>query len=418
MMTGTERTPGRGLLAGLTVLELGDNVAGAAAAATLASFGASVTKVAEADSPIHAHQPGRRSGGPTSGSLMAALLDDAKELADAAAIGPTIGEFDVVIADRTIGGSALVPAYLPDYLELVARYPTPVWVTISAFGIDGSRAHLFGTELTIAAAAGLLATVRDPVTQQPIKLAGCQALLSAGQVGALAACDGVSRRNAGQARRAPRRLRVRGRDRHRARAAVRELAPALRWRHRSQAVRRASRLLPASDGMVRISAMEDHQWRGLADAYDRQDLVDRWPTAADRIDHGPEIDAEVSALTAGQPKAECEAVLQRTGVPATAVYSPAELLESPQFAFRGSFRQFDVGDRHGARAWDRRSPSSAQACPAGPCRPRRSTACELPKLVMCSRRRWRARCSGRWARTSSRSRTLIEWTCTGGADRT
>ena len=97
--------------------------------------------------------------------------------------------------------------------------------------------------------------------------------------------------------------------------------------------------------MVRISAMEDHQWRGLADAYDRQDLVDRWPTAADRVDHGPEIEAEVAALTAGQPKAECEAMLQRTGVPATALYSPAELLESPQFASRGSLLEYDVGDR-------------------------------------------------------------------------
>jgi crotonobetainyl-CoA:carnitine CoA-transferase CaiB-like acyl-CoA transferase len=345
MMTGTERTPGRGLLAGLTVLELGDNVAGAAAAATLASFGASVTKVAEADSPIHAHQPGRRSGGPSSGSLMAALLDDAKEITDAAAIVPSIDEFDVVIADRTIGGSALVPAYVPDYLELVARYPTPVWVTISAFGIDGSRAHLFGTELTIAAAAGLLAAVRDPVTQQPIKLAGCQALLSAGQVGALAACDGVSRRNAGQARV---HLDVSACEAAIATGPVLQCVSSLLRCGGAIGAKRygaPAGYFPASDGIVRISAMEDHQWRGLADAYDRQDLVDRWPAAADRIDHGPEIDAEVSALTAGQPKAECEAVLQHTGVPATAVYSPAELLESPQFAFRGSFRQFDVGDR-------------------------------------------------------------------------
>jgi crotonobetainyl-CoA:carnitine CoA-transferase CaiB-like acyl-CoA transferase len=345
MTNGTESTPGRGLLTGLTVLELGDNVAGAAAAATLASFGATVTKLAEPDSPIHAHHPSRDPGGPSSGSLMSALLDDAKHFADAAAILPAIDEFDVIIVDRTIGGSALVSADLSEYLELVEQHPTPVWVTISAFGIDGSRAHLFGSEITIAAAAGLLAAVRDPVTQQPIKLAGCQALLSAGQIGALAACDGVSRRNAGQRRV---HLDVSACEAAIATGPVLQCVSSLLHCTGAIGAKRygaPAGYFPASDGMVRISAMEDHQWRGLANAYDRPDLVDRWPAAADRVDHADEIEAEVSALTAGQPKAECEAMLQRTGVPTTALYSPAELLESPQFAFRGSLHEFDVGGR-------------------------------------------------------------------------
>jgi len=345
MTNGTERTAGRALLAGLRVLELGDNVAGAAAAATLGSLGATVTKLAELESPLRAHQPGRTSGGSRSTSLMSALLDDGKLVADAAAVRQTIDEFDVVLVDRTIGGSVLVPADLSEYLELVAHHPTPVWVTISAFGIDGSRAHLFGSEITIAAAAGLLAAVREPATQAPIKLAGCQALLSAGQVGALAACDGVSRRNAGET---GVHLDVSACEAAIATGPVLQCVSKLLHCSGAIGAKRygaPAGYFPASDGMVRISAMEDHQWRGLADAYDRQDLVDRWPAGADRIEHADEIDAEVSALTAGHPKAECEAMLQRNGVPATALYSPGELLESPQFASRGSLREFDVGDR-------------------------------------------------------------------------
>ena len=345
MTNATDTTASRGLLAGVTVLELGDNVAGAAAAATFASFGATVTKLAEPDNPIHAHPPTGGPGGRNSGSLIAAILDDAKHFADAAAILPAIDEFDVIIVDRTIDGSALVPADLSEYLQLVERHPAPVWVTISAFGIDGPRAQLFGSEITIAAAAGLLAAVRDPTTQEPIKLAGCQALLSAGQVGALAACDGVSRRNAGQTRV---HLDVSACEAAIATGPVLQCVSSLLHCSGAIGAKRygaPAGYFPATDGMVRISAMEDHQWRGLAIAYDRQDLVDRWPTAADRIDHGPEIEAAVSALTAGQPKVECEAVLQDTGVPATAVYSPAELLESPQFAFRGSLQELDIGER-------------------------------------------------------------------------
>ena len=227
-----------------------------------------------------------------------------------------------VIVDRTIGGSALVPADLPDYLELVAQtrrrsrsrsvpsastgrvrilrqraHPSPRPAGCSRpfrrsrhAGTDEARrlpgAAVGGSSRGARRVRRRQSTERRPVAVH-LDVSACEAAIATGPVlqcvSSLLHCTGAI-------------------------GAKRYGAPA--------------GYFPASDGMVRISAMEDHQWRGLADAYDRQDLVDRWPAAADRIEHGPEIDAEVSALTAGQPKAECEAMLQRTGVPATAAVQP------------------------------------------------------------------------------------------------
>jgi crotonobetainyl-CoA:carnitine CoA-transferase CaiB-like acyl-CoA transferase len=64
----------------------------------------------------------------------------------------------------------------------------------------------------------------------------------------------------------------------------------------------------------------------------------RFATVDSRIGDSEEIDEHVAAWTRTKTKQGAEALLQAHGVPATAVYSPAEILKSPQLGHRGAFQ--------------------------------------------------------------------------------
>lgn len=74
--------------------------------------------------------------------------------------------------------------------------------------------------------------------------------------------------------------------------------------------------------MVRITAVENHQWRGLLAALDHP----AWATGLDerqaRIDHADLINRHVTAWAATHDKEECAATLQAHGVPSTPVNAP------------------------------------------------------------------------------------------------
>jgi crotonobetainyl-CoA:carnitine CoA-transferase CaiB-like acyl-CoA transferase len=99
-----------------------------------------------------------------------------------------------------------------------------------------------------------------------------------------------------------------------------------------------------SDGLVRISAMEDHQWQGVVAAMGSPEWTEQFSTVESRIEAADEVDAHVAVWARARTKQEAETLLQANGVPATAVYSPAEILGSPQLAHRGAFEPLPVGD--------------------------------------------------------------------------
>ena len=188
-------------LAGVRVLELGDGVAGAAAASLLWSLGAEVVAVTDPSSP---HRRGRpcvvRDG--CAAALLSIVLDRGKRLV---AVGPDVelprliedglegARFDIVIVDRVLGSRGVLSSFpdLASYAAFVEQHNPRAWLTISAFGLSGERAADIATELTVAAAGGMLAAARDQHTGLPLKLAGQQSLLNAGQAGALAACHAL-----------------------------------------------------------------------------------------------------------------------------------------------------------------------------------------------------------------------------------
>jgi crotonobetainyl-CoA:carnitine CoA-transferase CaiB-like acyl-CoA transferase len=315
-------------LAGLRVLELGDGVAGAAATGLLWALGAEVTSVVDPSSP---HRRGRPAIGDV--SLLARALDRGKDLVDEE---PHSAGFDVAVVDQVLRGCDDLPAYVEG-----CRGGTRV--TISAFGLTGERAGEGASELTVAAASGMLSAVRDPATGRPLKLAGQQSLLNTGQAAALAACHALDLAADG-----PVHLDLSAVEATLAMGPVLEVGGLLLETGSLGGAKRygsPADFYLCTDGLVRISAMEDHQWQGVVSALGSPDWADRFATVQSRIDGAEEVDEHVAAWTATRSKVEAETVLQANGVPATAVYAPSEILASPQLAHRDAFEPLPVDDR-------------------------------------------------------------------------
>jgi crotonobetainyl-CoA:carnitine CoA-transferase CaiB-like acyl-CoA transferase len=330
-------------LAGVRVLELGDGVAGAAATSILWALGAEVTAVVDPDSP---HRRGRphvdRAGG--SASLLSLSLDRGKELVGLEDRVPDPSAFHVVVVDLVggTGGAGSGPDGVEEHVAFVERSPS-AWVSISAFGLTGERAGDGATELTVAAASGMLAAVRDPSSGQPLKLAGQQSLLNTGQAAALAACHALDLAREG----GPVHLDLSAVEATLAMGPVLEVGGLLLGTGGGGGAKRygaPADFYPCTDGHVRISAMEDHQWKGVVTAMGSPSWAERFATVEARIEAPDEVDEHVAAWTAERTKAEAEAVLQANGVPATAVYSPAEILASPQLAHREAFEALPLQD--------------------------------------------------------------------------
>ncbi len=346
-------------LRGLRVLEIGDGVAGAAAGSLLASYGAEVTTVVDRSSLRRRRPPLALDDGEPR-SLACVIFDVGKTVIDNEVVmfrtkdpsetsqlaGQAAFESaDVVICDRVGGPAPPAPADADSFVSMVERVNPGVWVTISAFGLVGPRRDESASELVVAAAGGLLSVVSDADTGRAVPLPGSQALLSTGQAAALAACHGLDQR------------RRRGETVHvdvSAQAATVATGPVMKVVGRllaSSPVGGAARYAaPAGfyrcrDGLLRVSALEEHQWRGLTEAFDRLEWRERFPSPAARVEHADEIDALITELTRTRAKAECEATLQAAGVPTAAVYSPREILASAQLAARRALASHAIGGR-------------------------------------------------------------------------
>jgi crotonobetainyl-CoA:carnitine CoA-transferase CaiB-like acyl-CoA transferase len=328
------------LLAGVRVLELGDGVAGAAAASSLWALGAEVTAAID---PTSVHRRGRPAVAGT--SLMARVLDRGKHLVEARtagdleALAASAGDFDVVLFDR-VGGAPPGLAGLEEYLAFVDGHNPGAWVTISAFGLTGERATDTATELTVAAASGPLANVSDPQTGHPLKIAGQQSLLNTGQAAALAACHALDLAGDG-----PTHLDLSAVEVSISTGPVLEISSVTLNTGVHVGSRRygaPSGFYACRDGFVRISAMEDHQWQGVVAAMGSPAWAEEFATVASRVDAPERVDAKIEDWTKGLSKSEAESILQAHGVPATGMFAPTEILESPQLAHRGAIEALPI----------------------------------------------------------------------------
>jgi crotonobetainyl-CoA:carnitine CoA-transferase CaiB-like acyl-CoA transferase len=339
-------------LAGLSVLAVGGTVASSAAATLLTLLGAEViepgTVEAGADRANGERVPSPRAPAlGTAASVRAALGAQVRGRAAAGAgdlpgvldLLRTPGRADAVICD--LDGTALADlgcASRDQYLQLVASAAPQVWVTTSAFGLSGSRSDWAGNELIYLAAGGILDRTRSKARNEPLKPAGFQGSILTGELAALAALHGL-----GISRNTSQRVHMEVS----AQEAVIAGGVFLECSHRllnCPGAGGAGRYVapsgeyPCQDGHVFISVLEDHHWAGLVTAMGRPAWASQITTWADRIEHEDTITRELGLWTQTWAKHECAELLQASGVPATPVNGPADLLACAQLVDRGFFQ--------------------------------------------------------------------------------
>jgi crotonobetainyl-CoA:carnitine CoA-transferase CaiB-like acyl-CoA transferase len=322
-------------LNGLKVLEVGDSVAGAAAADTLRQFGATVEKLRPRTAPTTSH----------SGEVLRELLDAEKtmEVADLRReyVAERAGTADVVLVDR-VAGWDIEAMTLADYAGWVGASNRRAWVTVSAFGLTGPRAAWIASELVVSAGSGFLDCSRDEATDDWLPTAGAQSLLAAGTAAALAACHAVDQ------------FRATGNPVHAdvsAQEAALCVGPAIQCSSLllggvgevgKSRMGAPNRSYPCTDGYVHISAMEERHWQGVVHVLGLQEWAASLTGNAVRLSEAARIDAAVAAWTVRHGKLECESLLQAAGVPATAVLAPSEIPVGRHFAARGTITPVEL----------------------------------------------------------------------------
>jgi crotonobetainyl-CoA:carnitine CoA-transferase CaiB-like acyl-CoA transferase len=322
-----------GLLTGLRVAEIGDGAAGAAAGTVLARLGAQVTVLTDplTEAPVNRLDRLGRSIDRADKTEVPMGSDEARKAVDRA---------EIVIQDLTPGCSD------PDaHRAVVAEHGASVWTSITPFGLSGPDATRPGSPLVILSASGLLATLQPLEGGPPGRPPRTLAPRVVGAVTGLAALHGLEhRRITGR----PVHVDVSSQEALVAMGSLPELAHAIYdcpGKAGSGRYLAPSGTFECPDGLVRITAVENHQWAGLVACLGEPPWATGLEDRQARIDHAEQINAWVGSWTGRRAKAECAELLQGHGVPATPVNEPADLLESPQYTHRHFLRDITIEGR-------------------------------------------------------------------------
>ncbi|MBX9702220.1 MAG: CoA transferase [Acetobacteraceae bacterium] len=260
---------------------------------------------------------------PDGGSALDRFLNAGKR------IGPAAGAFDAAIGDR---------AALADHATLA-----PIRVRLSVFGPDEPDPPM--TELGLAALAGLLGIVGEPMPAPPSRLAGHQVAYSAG----LAACTALLAA-----------LRAGGEEV--VDVSLLDVTAWLNWKVAAGVIvtgraptREAERVtwftLPARDGHMAL-VYQDKDWPNFRAVIGdpRLEADPRFATHALRTANRAALLEVIGPWFAARTRVEITAAMQARRVPLGPVNWPAELLEDAQYRAR------DVLGRDGMPAlpvaWD------------------------------------------------------------------
>lgn len=328
-----------GPLTGVRVLELGSTVAAPFCGRLLADFGAEVIKVEEA-----AGDPVRSMGKRLDGrSLYAASIFRNKRLISVDLRRP---EGQALVRKLARDSEIVIENFRPGTLErwnlgyerLAAEHPALVMVRISGFGQTGPYAQRPGYGVVAEAIGGLRHLTGDPdrppsrvATSLTDYLCGLHAAL-----GALMAVLVARETGRGQV----------------VDASLLESAFAVTEPHIPAydklghvAMRAGSRLpdnVPnalfecANGEFIHIATVGEPTFKRLAAAMGAPSLADdpRFRTAADRAHNQTALEAAIGAWTRARPLPQVEAILQQHDVPATRIYTMADIFRDPHFAAR------------------------------------------------------------------------------------
>ncbi len=331
----------RGPLAGYRVLELGSTVAGPFCGRLLADFGAEVLKVEEAQGdPVRTM--GKRFHGK---SLYAASIFRNKALISVDLRKPEGQELvrelakkcDLVVENFRPGG---LEKWGLGYAQLSALNPRLVMVRISGFGQDGPYSQRAGYGVIGEAVSGLRHLTGDP-DRPPSRVAVSMTDYITGLYAAFGATLALLARE------------KTGRGQY-IDAALYECAFSFMepWIPAYQklghvAMRSGSRLpestpnnlFPTADRQfIHITAMGDSVFERLAGAMGQPALAEdpRFATALARSENHEAIDDLIARWTTRHELAELEAMLEKALVPATRVFTIADIFGDPHYRARGS----------------------------------------------------------------------------------
>ena len=328
-------------LSGYRVLELGSTVAGPFCGRLLADFGAEVIKVEPAEGDA-VRTMGKRFHGK---SLYAASIFRNKSLISVDLRKP---EGQALVADLAARSDVLVENFRPGGMErwglgydtLSQRNPGLVMVRISGFGQDGPYSQRAGYGVIGEAVSGLRHLTGDP-DRPPARVAVSMTDYITGLYGAFgAALALLARGRTGRGQVID--------------AALYECAfsfmepwiPA--FEKLGHVANRTGSRLPEStpnnlyatrDGsFIHITAMGDAVFRRLAEAMGQPQLADdpRFTPATARSQNHEALDDAIAAWTTAHELAHLEAVLERAAVPATRIFTIADIFGDPHYRARGS----------------------------------------------------------------------------------
>ena len=248
----------------------------------------------------------------------------------------SVDEPSVVICDLVSDGCD------PSYVEEVSRRSHGAWVTVSAFGLDGPQGGKPGSDLTCAAAGGLLSAVADP-DGRLYPMPGNQSLKVAGQAAALAALQAISLLADGSG---PLHLDLSVQEAVAFSSVQQECAHLVYECGVIAGVSRYSApsgVFPCADGQIGVIVIDDHQFARFSETIDRPDFIPIFPTLSDRVQSADMINSVCAEWTSSRSKFLCEQLLQERGVAAVAVRTLPEIKETNQYRARNFLLPDDAG---------------------------------------------------------------------------
>ena len=333
-------------LAGIRILDLTRVLAGPFCTMMLSDLGADVLKVENPDGGDETRSY-RPAGSDSESPYFLAINRNKRSLAiditkpeGAIAIRALAAKCDVVVESMRTGA---MERYGLGYEDLAKDNPGLIFGSISGYGRTGPLADLGGYDPIAQAEVGMMAMTGDedgPPTRMGVSLFDVMAGQYLAQ-GILAALIARGRTGKGQ------RIDVPLYD-----SALSTILPyAARYLMEgtdetrvgnSSRVAQPLNVYEASDGPFVLCAAGDRMWRKMCrDGLNRPDLSTdpRYVANAQRVANHIELKAELDAIFASATIAEWIDRLRKAGIPAGAIRTPGEALDSPETAARGMIVQ-------------------------------------------------------------------------------
>lgn len=331
----------QGPLSGYRVLEIGSTVAGPFCGRMLADFGAEVIKVEPADG-----DPVRTMGKQFEGrSLYAASIFRNKKLVS---IDLHNEEGRALIRDLAAKVDILVENFKPGTLEkwglgwedLSKLNPRLVMVRISGFGQDGPYSRRPGYGVVCEAVSGLRHLTGDP-DRAPSRVGVSMTDYIAGLHGAYGAVMALMARDkTGRGQCIDATLFESAFNFMEVWIPAYDKLGFVPERTGSRLIGSTpNNLYPTADGSyIHITAMADNLFRRLVEAMGRPELAQdpRFADAIERNQQHEALDAIVSEWTSNLPLEQIEAILHQAQVPATRIFTVADIFNDPHYRARNA----------------------------------------------------------------------------------